>query len=1079
LVPWSDTFFVPLFGCRFAFSREEGSEKMPPTTLNLEVNRERGEPCPPDLELVRRREEIRRGLTRSNTATTVAFIVTVALALTAGFYALETRKANERTRTELWNAQRARALALRLSGKAGRRQEGLGAITNAVSLRPSRELRDEAVATLALTDIQPGAWWRSVGPGVCAHAVSGTLGNYALGDSRGGVAVYAAGSGRPVLEFSREGERVSSVHLSPDESLAAARWDAGGVEVWSLRDQSRVFAALHPQREPSAESLAFHPGGRWLAVACADNKVRVISLEKGVAARELGVAGRPWAVAFDPAGSRLAVGVGPGIEVFGHPSGVREAVFETPDGVGVLSWHPFGRLLAAGSPNGLVTLVNVENGGTKVLEAHTKRVIRLVFDPPGRLLATASWDGRTRFWDADSGRPHFETQAGFALQFDGTGRRLGYFREGGGLGEWRLDDDAVYGTVEVPFGSDSEIRAVALSRTGKWLAGVSRERLHLWDCGTGRELDSKAWRQAWGAAFTADDRAVFLSGQAGLFRANLRSGADGGPVGWGVFEPIPGAPAGAYSHGGVTRGPNSYFGAEGSPCHAFVDLAAPHRVITLPGQWDNSAPSIAHGRLASTSRWKGGGTHLWDPHSGTRVRSLPDEGGVSLFSPDGRWLAVGTSSEVLFYDAGTWELKRVLPRDSPSAISGLLAFSPDGKLLAFTHTLRNVHLVDAGSGVTVASLEAPIPERITAVAFSGNGAVLAAGTDNGRIQLWNLGELRTRLAALHLDWADRNPAGGGLRPPAATVTDPPGNAIWFAGAGAALAFFFALYNLRHQRKLVSAYDAVEEIAGRRRRELEAAQTQLLHSQKMKALGTLAAGIAHDFNNLLSIIRMSGQLVRRQLNPAGQAGENLDAIERAVGQGKNIVGSILGYTRRPGDPERTYKPGEVVSETLAMLHAQYLAGIVLTLELGGDLPPVRGDKSRLEQILLNLIVNAHEAMRGAGQLTLSARLTPRPAGCVLPPRMASAYIELSVRDSGPGIPGDLLPRIFEPFFTTKTAQGEHGCGLGLTTVYSIARQDGLGLGVESVSGRGAVFRIWVPVEGTGVGVVPVGAGCPSP
>ncbi len=1050
----------------------------------LEVSCELGESGPRDAEMVQRREEIRRGLSRSNTATAVALVLTVTLALAAVFYALEARQANERTRIELWNAQRERALALRSSGNVGRRHKGLEAIREAVNLGPSRGLRDIAIATLALMDIRPRASWRPLDPSVFACAFSPTLSRYALGDRNGKITLFTA-DGQVLLAFSREGERVSSVQFSSDESLLAARWDSGAVEVWKIADRSQVFAEVYPQQEPSTESLTFHPTSPRIAVACADGVVRVVHLGTRTVELDLSTGSRPWAVAFDPTGTRLAVGVGTRVDVFAYPTGEEVGTCETPDGVGIVAWHPFGRIVATGSPNGIVTLVDIDQGKLKVLEAHTKRVIRLAFDPLGRLLATASWDGRSRFWDADSGRPLLETQTGFALQFDTTSQRLGFFRESKGLGEWQVDLDMVYATVEVPIGTDLELRAIALSRSGRWLAGATRERLYLWDRHTGRELDSTPWARAWGTAFTTDDRALLVSSQAGISRVPLRFGAEGDPPSFEEPANLPGVPAGTYAHGSVTYGQDSYFGAEGSPHHAFVDLAPPHTVFTLPGGWDNSAPSIAGGRLASTSRWKGQGTRIWDLETQGLVRNLSDEGGVSLFSPDGRWLAVGTSAEILLYETDSWGVVRRLPRDSPSAISGLVAFSPDSRILAVTHTLRQVRLVASATGEVLATLDAPTPERITALSFSGDGSVLAAGTDNGQVQLWNLRELRKRLADLRLDWdgeeegAAERTGGGRTAQTASVVAAPlPGAAIWLAALGAAAAFFFALYNVRHHRKLLGAYVAVEEIAARRNRDLEVAQNHLLDSQRMKALGTLAAGIAHDFNNLLSIIRMSSQLVRRQLNPTGLARENLDAIERAIGQGKNIVGSILGYTRPSADSGRTYRLNDAVSETLAMLHAQYLGGIVLTLELNEAAPVLQGDKSRLEQVLLNLIVNAHEAMNGVGKLTLSVRETTEAAGCVLMPRAAGFYLELRVRDSGPGIPADILSRIFEPFFTTKTAQGEHGCGLGLTTVYTIARQDGLGLGVESLPGEGATFRVLLPVDKPTASEQRMGAGCPS-
>ena len=341
---------------------------------------------------------------------------------------------------------------------------------------------------------------------------------------------------------------------------------------------------------------------------------------------------------------------------------------------------------------------------------------------------------------------------------------------------------------------------------------------------------------------------------------------------------------------------------------------------------------------------------------------------------------------------------------------------------------------------------------------------LAAATSNAEVQLWDLAGLREELHALGLDLSP----GGAWTPPGgagegASAWHRHRIPFWFSAAGAGLALLFASYTIRHHRRLVRAYEAVETVAEKRRREVEVTQAHLVHTQKMKALGTLAAGIAHDFNNLLSIIRMSGQLVRRQLQPAGLAEQNLDAIERAVTQGKRIVGSILGYTRRPSQSDQTYQVSQVVSESLSMLNAQYAAGLVLELELDPRAPPVRCDPSRLEQILLNLVVNAHEAMNGSGHLTLSVRPQVHPPSGVLRPRPATAYVELAVRDSGPGIDPEVRPRIFEPFFTTKTGTGEHGTGLGLTTVYAIARQDGFGLAVESEPGRGATFRVILPVD----------------
>jgi signal transduction histidine kinase len=155
--------------------------------------------------------------------------------------------------------------------------------------------------------------------------------------------------------------------------------------------------------------------------------------------------------------------------------------------------------------------------------------------------------------------------------------------------------------------------------------------------------------------------------------------------------------------------------------------------------------------------------------------------------------------------------------------------------------------------------------------------------------------------------------------------------------------------------------------------------------------------------------------------------------------------------------------DVVGDTVSLLSKQFLGGIVLTLDISSEIPKVQAIPSRLEQILLNLIVNSVEAMAGQGKLGVAAHnVNGSVGGLVLNPRPAVAYVGVSVTDSGPGIASETLSRIFEPFFTTKNVGTSPGTGLGLSLVYTIAQQDGFGLGVESHQGKGTTFRVLVPV-----------------
>jgi signal transduction histidine kinase len=218
--------------------------------------------------------------------------------------------------------------------------------------------------------------------------------------------------------------------------------------------------------------------------------------------------------------------------------------------------------------------------------------------------------------------------------------------------------------------------------------------------------------------------------------------------------------------------------------------------------------------------------------------------------------------------------------------------------------------------------------------------------------------------------------------------------------------------------------------------------------------------------LLSVIRMSNQLIARTVKDNAEVKEYTTDIEKASVQGKTVVRSMLGYARDESVTDEPMDVNEVIENTVSLLNKEFLRGIQLTLELSQETQPVAIHQGRLEQILLNLIVNASEAMRGRGKLKIASHLRSSvwEREVILRPRGSEKYVELTVSDSGPGIPQEIIGRIFEPFFSTKRSASTPGTGLGLSLVYSIAQEDGLGLSVESSPGAGASFAILIPVAG---------------
>ncbi len=247
------------------------------------------------------------------------------------------------------------------------------------------------------------------------------------------------------------------------------------------------------------------------------------------------------------------------------------------------------------------------------------------------------------------------------------------------------------------------------------------------------------------------------------------------------------------------------------------------------------------------------------------------------------------------------------------------------------------------------------------------------------------------------------------------------------------------------------------------------ELQLAQSQKMQAIGQLAGGVAHDFNNLLMAIQLHlSELLQR--HPVGDPSyEGLNEIRQTAVRAADLVRKLLAFSRKQTVQRETLELGELISEFEVLLRRLLREDVKLENAYGRDLPLVRADKSQLETAVMNLAVNARDALRShgtgdGGPAVVRIRVARLPRmeavtlgfpGC---PDEGCALIEVS--DNGPGIPPEVMDKIFEPFFTTKPLH--EGTGLGLATVYGIVKQADGWIWVESEPGHGAAFRIFLPL-----------------
>jgi two-component system cell cycle sensor histidine kinase/response regulator CckA len=268
-----------------------------------------------------------------------------------------------------------------------------------------------------------------------------------------------------------------------------------------------------------------------------------------------------------------------------------------------------------------------------------------------------------------------------------------------------------------------------------------------------------------------------------------------------------------------------------------------------------------------------------------------------------------------------------------------------------------------------------------------------------------------------------------------------------------------------QYRLVTAERVALENTRHREQALEVQRTrledQLRHSQRMEAIGQLAGGIAHDFNNLLSVIIGFGDLLLDEVGPDSRQCEQMEMVVAAGRSAATLTRQLLDFNRRQLGTPQDLELDTVIEATSRLLRRLIGEDITLITTYATDLRLVRADPGQIEQVLVNIAVNARDAMASGGTLRMSTRELTL-TGADRPPHPAAhagSYAVLTIQDNGIGMDAATQARIFEPFFTTKEAG--KGTGLGLAAVYGIVTQQGGFINVDSAPGAGTTFEIYLP------------------
>lgn len=247
---------------------------------------------------------------------------------------------------------------------------------------------------------------------------------------------------------------------------------------------------------------------------------------------------------------------------------------------------------------------------------------------------------------------------------------------------------------------------------------------------------------------------------------------------------------------------------------------------------------------------------------------------------------------------------------------------------------------------------------------------------------------------------------------------------------------------------------------KRTKELLAAEAEVAQGEKLASVGLLASGIAHELNSPLTGVLTFTSLLRKKMEEGSQDAEDLDLVIRETKRCAGIIRRLLDFAREKVPVKGFFNLNQMIEETVRFIERPAsLQDIEIKTDLDPDLPQVWGDANLIKQVVVNILVNAEQAIESDGTIVVESRIAP-PQGTAKPGAEPVPMVEIAVKDTGCGIPEANLQRIFDPFFTSKEVG--KGTGLGLSVSYGIIKAHGGGIKVESVVGVGTTFRIYLPI-----------------